>query len=424
MKVININHYPIDYNLWENDTPTIEWQTKKGKTCAIWDGNWSQILGDQIIMRYPEIKYEVWRPDVRADQIYSYTYPNGLVYKLFPSTEVSYFYGLKKHKVYFSDLLIDELSKYTNQKEKPIMHINAAYRQHDKLILDMFFNKLPFVGQFYTNPLLQFETNKTYNPIRLLHRCLIKESNKDFYYKNKYIIPSSQNGLEIFENLYGNKIFYRDDRANFGIDFNNWEIQVTKEEARKRLNINQNDFIFFCSSRLVPEKQIDLMIKEFGKIKGASFLVFLSGNGQKEYEHYLKKLVDANKLEDKIYFIGFVEEEKLKLYYKACDVFLSTSKSEAGPFSTALAAFFEKPVITTNTGLVYDFLLKENSALYIDKDNSDEWHLTFSEVINGSNISRISKNKVIEFFDWDRIAEYYVETYNSVLNEFNQVHND
>ncbi len=418
MRVININHYPIDYNLWEKDPPTIKWQTKNGKFCAIWDGNWSQVLGNEILYRYPEIKYEVWRPDVRADQVFSYNYQNGMIYRLFPATKIKYFLGIKRQGIYFSNELVNWLEKYIKYNDEIILHINAAYRYHDKLILDKFYNKIPIISQFYTNPLLQFEINKTANPIKILHRRLIRKKHDDYYFKNKFIIPSTQKGLSIFKNLYNSKIFFRDNIANFGIDFDNWEIRMEKSEARNKLNIETDILMFFCSSRLVPEKQIDKMIKEFAKINNKSFKIYLSGNGEMKYEYFLKDLTNRLGLSGKLNFIGFVGESELKLYYKACDVFISTSKSESGPFSTALAALYEIPIITTNTGFVYELLKENDSALFIDKDNPNNWHKIFNSVINGFQIKMLPKSKIKSYFDWDKISKYYIDSYKEVINIF------
>lgn len=421
MIIINIIHYPIDYSLKRNVPPEISWNTASGSNVSLWNGNWSQILGDEILKTgNPDIHYEVWRPDVRADRIFTHVYPNGLIYKLFPSKKVNYFYGLKRKSIYFSHLLIEEIENYRIRNKDLILHINAAFRYNDKLILDAFHNTVPIVAQFYTNPSLVFETSKTLNPLKYLHRYLIKKQLNDYYSEINNIIPSTQEGLSIFEDKYKINIYCRKNTANYGIDFNTWNSNTSKLEARKKLGIASNDFVIFSSSRLVPEKQIDLMLMSLNKIKSNNYCLYLSGNGPAEYEFHLKQLVHKLHLEKKISFIGFVPEDVLKQYYSASDVFISTSKSEAGPMSTALAALYELPIITTNTGLVYELLQESHSGLYIDKDDSTLWHEAFLHAIEKRAIARCPKQTILDFFDWRKIAPYYINTYKAVINEFNK----
>jgi glycosyltransferase involved in cell wall biosynthesis len=418
MKVIQIIHYPIDYELWENDPPTMQWVTKNGKICAIWDGNWAQIFANAILKIDNSIKYEIWRPDSRADRIYTYTYPNGLVYKLFPSRQLDYWNGLKRDTIYFSYIMIQEIENLIEFKEKVILHINAAFRYHDKLILDRFYGRIPIIAQFYTNPLLQLESNITKNPLKLLHRLLIKRLVDSYNQKLSYIVPSTQSGMEYFEKNFGSKVFYRDNFAPVGIDFVFWEKDISKPQAREKLGIDQKELMFFVSSRLVPEKQIDLMIMEFGKVNNQEFKIYISGNGQLEYTLYLNDIVKKSGLYGQIVFIGFVPEQQLKHYYLACDYFISTSKSESGPFSTAIAALLEIPIITTKTGLVYELLSKYQAGLYLESYDHTKWHEQFQKALDGIPINICEKWIINDFFDWERIAKFHVSSYTVAMEDF------
>jgi len=418
MKIINIVHFPAAYHMLEGEEPEMKWQTKNGKWCGIWKGNWSHRLGDAILAAGHKIDYEVWRPDLRADLVNSHVFENGLIYRIFPAVYKTYFWGFKRKKVVFSNFMIDHIDKYVKANELIVIHISAGFRCHDKLILDKFYNKVPFVAQFYTNPFSNFIREKTKNIFKYFHRKLIWNIIDNYYEKIRFIIPSIQNNLKNIEEKYNIKIFYRKGLANFGIDIAEWYCVISKTEARKLLNIDESIFTFFSSSRLIDVKQIDLMIYEFSKLRNLDFRLFISGNGEMYYEDYLKSLVIKYKMEDKIKFIGYVTEETLKKYYVACDTFISCSKSEAGPYTTALAMYYEKPVITTNTGLVYELLNHNNSGLIIEKDNSSKWHEEFDKVLNGFKIPICPRSIVCDFFDWNKISQYYINLYQEVLKTF------
>lgn len=418
MKVINIIHYPTNYNLSRgNIKPVVEWMTKNGETCAIWNGNWAQLLCNELIKADTENEYEIWRPDIRADKLYTYKYENGLIYKLFPARYRNCFYGLRREKIAFSEEMCLSLEENIKTTKEIILHLNAAYRQHDNILARKFYKKLSIIGQFYTNPLLLFEKSTTVNPVKMIHRMIIESQIKGYYKKVRNIIPSIHEGMDLYKSKYGLKIYERQGCANYGIDFSFWDVDITKSNARAQLGIPQDETVLFSSSRLVPEKQIDLMIRELGLLKGRKFKVYVSGNGSKEYADYLKNTVIESGLAERVIFLGFIPEEQLILYYKACDIFISTSRSEAGPLSTALAALYEKPIITTNTGLVYDLLVTEKAACYIDRECSNSWHLSFQRALDGVSIPICSKVKIKEYFDWRNISDYYIKTYASVLKK-------
>ena len=160
------------------------------------------------------------------------------------------------------------------------------------------------------------------------------------------------------------------------------------------------------------------MIIEFSKLRSLDFRLFISGKGEEYYEDYLKSLVIKYKMENKIKFIGYITEETLKKYYIACDTFISCSKSEAGPFATALAMYYERPVITTNTGILYDLLRENNCGLTINRDDPSLWYEKFRMALEGYKIPVCPRSIVCDFFDWNKISQYYINLYQEVLKTF------
>ena len=215
----------------EGQKPEVRWNTENGNWCGIWKGNWSHRLGDAILAAGHKVEYEVWRPDLRADKVHSHLFENGLIYKIFPAVYKKYFWGFRRKKVLFSNFMIDHIKKYVKTNEPIVIHINAGFRYHDKLILDKFYNKVPFVAQFYTNPFSNFIREKTRNIFKYLHRKMIWKILDDYYYKIKFIIPSTQSHLKNIEEKYNIKFFYRNGLANLGIDMAEWDYGLSKPEG-------------------------------------------------------------------------------------------------------------------------------------------------------------------------------------------------
>ncbi len=109
---------------------------------------------------------------------------------------------------------------------------------------------------------------------------------------------------------------------------------------------NKRSVKVFFTGRLVYYKGVDVLLKAFRHVKNCE--LFIAGTGVLEPQ--LKKYVQDNKMEDKVHFLGFISDTKLKQAYADCDIFVlpSTEKSEAFGIVQLEAMIYGKPVINTD----------------------------------------------------------------------------
>ncbi len=102
---------------------------------------------------------------------------------------------------------------------------------------------------------------------------------------------------------------------------------LSRQEARLKLNLSENDFIFGNIARLVKDKDQKTLIKAFALLKNncPNAKLIIMGVGKLESE--LKAQVHSLALEKEIIFTGFIDDGFR--YMKAFDVFVLTSISEA-----------------------------------------------------------------------------------------------
>lgn len=101
----------------------------------------------------------------------------------------------------------------------------------------------------------------------------------------------------------------------------------------------------FFTGRLVYYKGVDVLLKAFTMVQNCE--LFIAGTG--DLEKQLKDFTAAEKIGDRVHFLGFLPDDKLKQAYADCDIFVlpSVAKSEAFGIVQLEAMIYGKPVINT-----------------------------------------------------------------------------
>jgi glycosyltransferase involved in cell wall biosynthesis len=207
-------------------------------------------------------------------------------------------------------------------------------------------------------------------------------------------------------------------KARWGIDFRKWSIDKTKEEARELLNIPLDRYVIFSSSRLTSLKQIDKLLEVLRNIAHDSYICYISGHGAESYEEELRNLVREFGVQDRVVFVGYVDMDTLRNYYLAADLFISTSISEAGPYSSMLAAALERPIMTTDTGVMSEILKEKGVGCILPVNDYCVWEKQIGKAISGRRIRTLRRSEVLDMFNWNCVAKDYAEIYKKVIRDF------
>ncbi len=124
--------------------------------------------------------------------------------------------------------------------------------------------------------------------------------------------------------------------------------QLSKIEARKHLDLKDENFIIGTVGRIHPEKDQKTLISAFAevadKLPNAKLMIY----GKGKLEKQLSEQIDSLQMKDKIILAGFVDS--IPKYYAAFDLFVLPSTIE--PFGMVLieAMAAEVPVISSKSG--------------------------------------------------------------------------
>ena len=191
--------------------------------------------------------------------------------------------------------------------------------------------------------------------------------------------------------------------------------QVSQEEARRRLNLPKNIFIFLFFGLLRPYKGIEDLIEAFTQLitfskeqSRSSKLLIVGGFYSKhKFERDLVKLIAGNpsiKLIPK-----FISNEDIQLYMNACNICVLPYKDITTSGAAILALSFGRPIIApaiasfpelirSDVGLLYSTSLKNEFVSALDEATQRSW----------------SEPSILEYahtFDWDKLGPQLIALY-------------
>lgn len=416
IKIIYIISFCPKYEYDNSVKPDHTWRNNRNEEIAIWRIDWGHIFARDLKRFFPEIEFEVWRPDYRAEKEYVHVFEDGVVHRSFPAQKVKFRVGIKPTYFASSKELIEKFESLVEQQRENrnlVCHMPLDFSYLGHIMLIKFRKQVPFLHTSHLNPQLLNIDLKTANPLKFLHRLFLKRTND----KQKRMlgdIAVTLDRIEFFKTHTKSNV-YQFNSLNF--DFEWAKDKISKEEARKKLRLDPNIFILFSSSRLVPEKQLDRMIQSLAALKEHKFLCIISGSGELQYQGELKALVHTLNLDEHIAFVGYLSDELMD-YYCASDVFITASVSEGGPVSAIKAMALDIPVITTNTGIVYSLLKEANAGVILDKNDTSEWSKQIEKVLLGEKIKIINSLKLEEDYELKKSIEQLVGYYYKAIENF------
>ena len=155
--------------------------------------------------------------------------------------------------------------------------------------------------------------------------------------------------------------------------FNKRVSEAQREKLRKKLGLQQDDFVVLFVGRLIQLKGILELMQAVLSIpdKHVKLLVVGSANFGKwafsSYEKRIKKISEQNR--DRIIFTGYVDNAEIYKYASVADVQCVPTLVEEAAGLVVLEAMAEGlPLIVTRSGGVVEYI-DESVALIIEKDN-------------------------------------------------------
>lgn len=336
-----------------------------------------------------------------------------------------------------------------NKENIEYIHINnKSFLFKIKRILCFLINKIPliYIGNSFirevvktlknnkqnfdvviieNNPLYILKIKKYIKVPIILHLHNDYLNNKTKLNKKVY---SQYDKVVTVSNYIGNRVKTIDAKSNKiitlynGIDIKRFKQEIPeidKKQIRDRYRINENDFVFLYTGRIIPQKGVKQMVQAFNNvnetIKNIKLLIVGSSafkNAKKsKYIKELEKLVSKNN--ENIIFTGYVDYNEINKIYKSCQVQIVPSlwgEALANTVIEGMAAGI--PQILNNIGGIPE-LLKKETALFCDEKNLiSSLEKNMIELINNKEKFLNLKNINVEnsnIFDQKQFYDNYID---------------
>jgi glycosyltransferase involved in cell wall biosynthesis len=109
------------------------------------------------------------------------------------------------------------------------------------------------------------------------------------------------------------------------------------------------DFLFFCSGRLDPSKNLARVIRAFARIDtSVNYKFVIAGNGP--LKEYLSRKISAIGMGSRIQLVGFISDDDLVAYLNSADVIVYLPINEPFGLVPIEAMACGKPSLVSSTG--------------------------------------------------------------------------
>lgn len=191
-------------------------------------------------------------------------------------------------------------------------------------------------------------------------RCLLNHFLSKFSYKLVAVSESIARDIMRYDRVGAEKIKV----INNGVELRRFDLKISKEEARSKLNLPDSLVIIGTVGRLHKQKGHKFLIESVSYLN--DILLAIAGEGELKEE--LKK--EAERLGVNCRFMGSLDPHEVPIFLRAIDIFCFPSLWEGFPSSLVEAMASGLPVIASDIPPIKEIL--DNSGILVPPGDSEK----------------------------------------------------
>lgn len=145
--------------------------------------------------------------------------------------------------------------------------------------------------------------------------------------------------------------------------------------------------------------------------------------GETNFKNYFQTVI-PKELRSRVKFHGFVKDQKLKIFYKNCDLFIAPSRYESFGLIFLEAFLYGKPVIGTKVGGISEIVKNGKTGLLVKVNNSEEITNAVLKVFSSQNLRKtLGQNAFTEVrqnLSVSKMVDTTLKIYNEAIKKNNK----
>jgi len=146
--------------------------------------------------------------------------------------------------------------------------------------------------------------------------------------------------------------------------------QINRDEARQRLGIPSDHFVYLFMGQVRPYKGLDRLIEAFTEIGDHNTTLIIAGQANDtDYAQHLRARVSGQsniKL-----FIEYIADDNLQVFFNSSDACVLPYRRSTTSGAALLAYSFGKPIVAPAIGPFPDLITPERGVLFHSDDDLD-----------------------------------------------------
>lgn len=198
---------------------------------------------------------------------------------------------------------------------------------------------------------------------------------------------------------------------------------VAAAAARQQLGFDQDERILLYVGRIDPLKGIDRLLASVTYLQQHQRirLVIIGGDGHHAPElQKLQRMSAELGIQDKVLFVGRIEQEDLPPYYSAADMLVMPSYHESFGLVALESLACGTPVVAAEVGAMGSIIQEGKTGSVVTKASPRSLAKGIEAFLSDSNIkagsAEIIRASVVKF-DWSHVADAMIEEYLTVLKQ-------
>lgn len=152
-----------------------------------------------------------------------------------------------------------------------------------------------------------------------------------------------------------------------GINIDQFSQDTGKREMiRNKYNVKENEVLIITASRIVPEKNIEFLIRSFAIVRKTQKHAKLMVVGEGSVKADLEKLVEEFGMQESVIFTGLLDKDGMIAHYQASDIFAFASLTETQGLVAVEAMAAGLPVVAIKASGIEDMVKSGQDGILTD----------------------------------------------------------